>query len=184
MLAHWIAARDIPSGGTTYILDNADIWLAPAAEFGMQLRMREPLCAMIFVLPRENGFLVRGSLRGSVFVPCSRCTEESTIDIKQDFESFEPFPGTFEKGEDDPAALDSMRDESVVRISVCGPEIDLSALAWQELVLALPVKPLCNPECKGLCARCGANLNQGSCACVQEDGDPRLAALRGLHVHR
>jgi len=183
MLAHWIAARDIPSGGTTYILDNADIWLAPAAEFGMQLRMREPLCAMIFVLPRENGFLVRGNLRGSVLVPCSRCTEDSIINIEQDFDSFEPFPGTTE-GENEPEVPDSMRDESVVRISACGPEIDLAALAWQELVLALPAKPLCNPECKGLCALCGANLNQGGCACVQEDGDARLAVLRGLRVHR
>jgi len=184
MLAHWIAARDIPAGGSTYILDDAGTWLGPVAEFGMQLRMRQPLCATVFVSARENGFLVRGSLRGSVFVPCSRCTEDSTIDIEQDFESFEPFPGTPEEGKEDPEVLDSMRDESVVRMSAGGPEIDLAALAWQELVLALPVKPLCDPECKGLCARCGASLNQGSCGCVQEDTDPRLAALRGLRVHR
>ena len=58
--------------------------------------------------------------------------------------------------------------------------LDLAAVCWEEFVLALPPTPLCQEGCKGLCARCGANLNAGPCGCPPEEGDPRLAVLRGL----
>ena len=61
---------------------------------------------------------------------------------------------------------------------------DLAGLLWEEFVLALPVRPLCKPDCKGLCPDCGKNLNEGSCSCVRDEGDPRLAALRGLKVKK
>ena len=64
------------------------------------------------------------------------------------------------------------------------PEINLAGLLWEEFVLALPVRPLCKPDCKGLCPDCGKNLNEGSCSCVRDEGDPRLAALRGLKVKK
>ena len=52
-------------------------------------------------------------------------------------------------------------------------------LVWEDIVLALPPKLLCRPDCKGLCPRCGQNLNEGECPCKPE-GDPRWAALRDL----
>ena len=48
-----------------------------------------------------------------------------------------------------------------------------------DLVLELPLRYLCKPDCKGLCCRCGKNLNDGPCGC-QKEIDPRLAALRQL----
>ena len=71
-------------------------------------------------------------------------------------------------------------DENVVRISPHGLEINVAHLAFEEFLLALPVKALCSEECKGLCPKCGHNLNAGPCACVNDEGDPRLAALRNL----
>ena len=71
-------------------------------------------------------------------------------------------------------------DENVVRISPHGLEINVAHLAFEEFLLALPVKALCSEECKGLCPKCGHNLNTGPCACVNDEGDPRLAALRNL----
>jgi uncharacterized protein len=50
----------------------------------------------------------------------------------------------------------------------------------QNLLLALPVSPLCDPHCQGLCPECGADLNKGPCSCQREEGDPRLAVLREL----
>ena len=52
-------------------------------------------------------------------------------------------------------------------------------LVWEDIVLALPPKVLCDEDCKGLCHRCGANRNESNCNCTVED-DPRLAALRQL----
>jgi uncharacterized protein len=58
--------------------------------------------------------------------------------------------------------------------------IDLGQLILEQLYLALPMKPLCAADCKGLCTVCGANLNITSCSCTSRWDDPRLAALKEL----
>jgi uncharacterized protein len=63
-----------------------------------------------------------------------------------------------------------------------GDEIDVSPIVQEQLILALPTRPLCDPECRGLCSQCGASLNAGDCGCVIEQGDPRLAVLRSLKI--
>ena len=57
--------------------------------------------------------------------------------------------------------------------------LDLDDLVYQEIQLFLPHKMLCNDDCKGLCPKCGKNLNKGQCDCEKEV-DPRLAALLQL----
>jgi uncharacterized protein len=58
--------------------------------------------------------------------------------------------------------------------------IDLNELLREQCYLALPMKPLCRDDCKGLCPQCGMNWNTGTCTCTPEWEDPRLAALKGL----
>lgn len=58
-------------------------------------------------------------------------------------------------------------------------ELDLDELVFTEFVLRMDTKTLCSEECKGLCSKCGANLNEGPCTC-QKDVDPRLAVLAKL----
>jgi DUF177 domain-containing protein len=65
-----------------------------------------------------------------------------------------------------------------------GEEVDLTPLIREQTLLALPTRPLCREDCRGLCPRCGANLNQGDCGCPTEAGDPRLSVLRSLTVRR
>ena len=57
--------------------------------------------------------------------------------------------------------------------------VDLTLALREELLLAVPPFVECRPDCKGLCPRCGANLNDGPCDCPQRS-DPRWDALRGL----
>lgn len=59
-------------------------------------------------------------------------------------------------------------------------QLDLRALCYTEVVLRLPTKHLCREDCKGLCSRCGADLNQGDCGCPKTEIDPRLEALKSL----
>lgn len=59
-------------------------------------------------------------------------------------------------------------------------ELDLTALAREELVLALPMSARCRPDCEGLCDRCGADRRGGACQCETETLDPRLAPLAVL----
>ena len=56
-------------------------------------------------------------------------------------------------------------------------KIDLDALAWETLWTNLPLRLLCKEDCKGLCPKCGKDLNEGSCQCDHKEIDPRLAGL-------
>jgi uncharacterized protein len=58
--------------------------------------------------------------------------------------------------------------------------VDLIDLMREQFVLALPMKPLCEEACKGLCAVCGTNLNKTQCDCAPKWEDPRLAPLKSL----
>ncbi len=58
--------------------------------------------------------------------------------------------------------------------------IDPTEDVRQVIILSVPLKLLCREECKGLCPRCGANLNHATCTCVQDSSDPRWNSLRGL----
>jgi uncharacterized protein len=67
---------------------------------------------------------------------------------------------------------------------LAGDQLDLGAVLQSETTLALPMKPLCQPGCRGLCPACGANRNLSPCACPERPSDPRLAGLRALSARR
>lgn len=58
--------------------------------------------------------------------------------------------------------------------------LDLTELVTADILLELPIKQLCREDCKGLCPKCGTNLNESSCGCDTRQVDPRLDALRKL----
>ena len=63
-----------------------------------------------------------------------------------------------------------------------GDIIDLTEAVQEQLVMALPVKPLCQADCKGLCNGCGADLNTEKCKCKNNPVDPRFAVLKNLKI--
>jgi uncharacterized protein len=142
-------------------------------EFGMDCRVTEPLRAEVFVLPQARGCLVRGRISGAVALPCDRCAEDALIALDHSFEEFLATEGD--------APEDSLPPENeIIRRENGVPFLDVEALVWEEFSLALPVKPLCSADCRGICPTCGSNLNKGSCSCFSAREDPRLALLRDL----
>jgi uncharacterized protein len=61
-----------------------------------------------------------------------------------------------------------------------GEVIDLESIIREQIILTLPLKPLCSEDCRGLCTRCGVNLNQERCACKAETAAGPLAGLAKL----
>ena len=59
-------------------------------------------------------------------------------------------------------------------------KLDLDELVYSEVIVSLPMKHLCSEECKGICFKCGKNLNEGKCNCPEKEIDPRLAVLADL----
>ncbi len=116
-----------------------------------------------------------GTIAGEVIGHCARCLEQYSFELDKDFSVVlvpkHPLSEDVELDEDD---LDLSFYE--------GDEIDLSPLVREQIILALPTRPLCRENCKGLCPHCGTNLNVQSCSCTESSGDPRLAVLRNLKI--
>jgi len=117
--------------------------------------------------------VVVGEIGASVPLTCGRCAEEFRVDIRPAVDvRYIPRPALnddVQLGADD-LDLDFYAND----------ELNLAALIETETTLALPMKPLCRPDCQGLCLVCGGNRNVVQCACPSRPPDPRLAALRDL----
>ena len=129
----------------------------------------------------DGGFHVDGrmSVRGTV--RCSRCTAPIP------WESVEAFGYEMRPPAEAPTDEEVELTEGELEVvfldgpDLDDPVLDLGELAVQQILLALPMKPLCDERCAGLCAGCGANLAAGErCTCGEEAIDPRWAPLQAL----
>ena len=71
-------------------------------------------------------------------------------------------------------------EESETILLVPDMKFDLDEFLYSEVIVNLPMKHLCSEDCKGICFKCGKNLNQGKCDCPEKEIDPRLAVLAEL----
>jgi uncharacterized protein len=121
----------------------------------------------------ERDVLVSGEVRATVPQTCGRCLEpfpagvRAAVDVR-----LIPRPATADNVElaSDDLDVDFYQND----------QLDLSGLVEAETMLALPMKPLCRDDCRGLCPVCGGNRNAVACACGERAPDPRLAVLKDL----
>ena len=71
-------------------------------------------------------------------------------------------------------------EESETILLVPDMKFDLDEFLYSEVIVNLPMKHLCKEDCKGICFKCGKNLNEGKCNCPEKEIDPRLAVLAEL----
>jgi len=116
-----------------------------------------------------------GTLRAPLELPCSRCLEPIMLAVDTPFD-LSYLPALLNKGEGE---LEVEAEDLGVAFYE-GDAIDLGQLIREQCYLVLPMKPLCSPDCLGLCPECGTNLNHGACRCERRWVDPRLAALAQL----
>lgn len=108
---------------------------------------------------------VKGTITARADLTCSLCLNPFSIDIDTPFAETYYEAGTAGASDGDSGRLYQ------------GDQIDLSDLIIEGLILAVPMKPVCRTDCKGLCPSCGRNLNTGECGCDRLAPDPRLAVL-------
>lgn len=121
-----------------------------------------------------DGIAFTGDIETAVTMTCSRCLEPHSVPLDLHFNLL------YTTGPEEVGKKESRLDEdSVTRTRFDGTRIDLAALLSEQIYLELPLKPLCRVDCRGLCARCGANLNQGTCGCEEKLIDqPSLRSLK------
>ena len=125
-----------------------------------------PLRVQGKVTNRAGALQMEGTASTVLDLTCDRCCKPYTAEKVVALDSLLATELEDEESEDEIFLLD-------------GDEADLDEVASTAFILAMDTKNLCSEDCKGLCSRCGADLNLGPCDCKPEV-DPRLAALAQL----
>ena len=138
-------------------------------------RIVSPVRLMFDLHKDKEKVQVAGTVQTVLELDCSRCLEGFAVPVDVAFDLlYVPAAGApaVEEKEIEEDDLDTAyyRDGA----------IDLADLVREQLYLVLPMKPLCQEGCQGLCPECGTNLNSGACACTHAWEDPRLAPLEAL----
>ena len=121
-----------------------------------------------YVLDQAGYMTLKASAKLPYRTSCARCSK--------------PLEGVYELQFSKPVAAKGVlqneeNDEYVVAV---GGEIDFDELLEDAVILDFPMRMLCKEDCKGLCPRCGKDLNEGKCGCPEKEIDPRLAKLSKL----
>jgi uncharacterized protein len=133
-------------------------------------------------LVRTNrGLLAYADVHAMVRETCSRCLQPAELPLH--VELAEEFLPTVDVHTGQPMPPPDAEEDAFFRIDE-HHHLDLTEAIRQALVMEQPMRPLCRPECAGLCPRCGADRNAGPCGCADEPADDRWAVLRGLNVKK
>ncbi len=118
---------------------------------------------------------LKGQFAGRFRVPCARCVEPVELPLSGDYDLiFRPL------GVDAGAAERSITAPETEIGYYQKDSLALEDVLREQVLLSLPVRTLCKPDCKGLCPRCGVNRNTQACSCEEGPSDPRWEALAGL----
>jgi DUF177 domain-containing protein len=145
------------------------------AEAGDAYRIVSPVQLDFDIHKDKDKFRLEGAVRAELELACSRCLEPYRMSVDAPFDlRFLPAAEMSSEHERE------LREDDVETSYYRDDVIDLNELMREQFYLALPMKPLCGDDCRGLCPQCGTNLNTGSCECASERVDPRLAVLKNL----
>jgi uncharacterized protein len=136
-------------------------------------RLESPVNLSLDIDRRGGDIFIKGRVAAVAVLGCSRCLNEYSLELEA------PLELLCVVGSEPDASADEDR-ENVLRVSPGAKFVDLSGPVRSELLVLLPLKPLCDQECKGLCPMCGIDLNASSCSCRHEGHDSRWDALNKI----
>ena len=142
---------------------------------GDDFRLRAPVELVVDVHKDARKVRLTGRLKTELECDCGRCLDPFVVPVDATLDLlFLPADENAGEGErevaEDDLGVSFYKDEA----------IDLGDMMREQFYLALPMKPLCQEACRGLCPVCGINRNRETCACQSEWIDPRLDVLRSL----
>lgn len=163
---------EISPNGNYYEVQDLEV-LASQQDF----IVKGPLAAQC-TLKRKGGNKVemQGHLSACLSLTCDRCLISYDIDVNTELQLF------FETESSESRLLQELECNvsDLDCIILDEPVVDLDDVLRQQLYLALPLKSLCSQQCKGICSRCGVNLNLAGCRCADERQDSPFAILAHL----
>lgn len=134
-----------------------------------------PIFTQLQIVKDSETLFLTGTVSTTVRMKCARCLESFQADLQSEFELiFCTRAVTGEKPEIE------LSKEDLITFEYKEEVIDLHDRVRETLLLAIPIKPLCSEECKGLCPICGQDLNKGECGCRQKVFSSKFSELRSL----
>lgn len=139
----------------------------------------DPVIFDITITNTGGALLVQGQAQACAYTQCARCLDEAKIDLFGEVEGYvliDPQSGELDDVEGD--EIEVMSEDKT---------IDIANMITSALILDLPQIPLCDDDCKGICPKCGCNLNTQSCDCKNDDDndidkDNPFAVLKNLKL--
>ena len=161
-----------------------NILISKIPEEGLDLELSEtvesdvicsPITARLKIVKIGSEIMVAGEMRADATLQCSRCLKEflSNLSVPVDVVYH---PLTELKGDERHEIATKELDLDFYS----GEEMDIAALLKEQILLNLPMKPLCGEFCKGICLKCGKDLNINRCTCDEQDADTRGEVLKRL----
>ena len=153
-------------------LDFSEDFPPDAIDLGTEARQRTPLKTLGHAegVEEHHGkhqiikdIRLKGRLSAGLELQCARCLEPVRQDVKREFELLYRPLGT-DAGRDELSVTDAEAEIGYYQ----GEGLLLEDVLREQVLLALPLKVTCRPDCKGLCPQCGKNLNQEKCSCSTE----------------
>jgi uncharacterized protein len=136
-----------------------------------EIRWRGPVDVRLRASYAGSGeVVVRGTVRGQLELECRRCLRPVVQELDDELTLVFVSGATGEDTDEGDAFVFDPSNRA----------LDLSDAVREEVILAVSPYVVCDPDCRGLCPRCGANLNEGPCDCAAEEVDSRWEALRAL----
>ena len=151
-----INLKTIPETGLAVAIDLGPEWFARWHEADPGLEFADArITGVVHLSKHGHDILVRGSLSGQLELACSRCLEPFAAPAAIDFDLL------LVPGPPSATAADAELSPDDLDLDYyTGEIVDLESLVKEQIILMLPLKPLCDETCKGLCPHCGANLNR------------------------
>jgi uncharacterized protein len=135
-----------------------------------------PVTLAFDIYKDKQQFRLVGRVQTTLELACSRCLEPFPLPVDAAFDlRYQPHA---ENTAGEPEQ--EIEEDDLTTAFYQNDEIDLGQLMREQFYLALPMKPLCRDDCRGLCPICGTNLNRSPCECKRDWDDPRFAALKAL----
>ena len=118
----------------------------------------------------DRTLVLSGEAEFTLMIPCDRCLEPVEVPFQLSIER------TLDMNLTDEERIANLDEQPYLQ----GYNLDVDQLVRDELLLNLPMKVLCDEDCKGICNRCGANLNHETCDCDRSSLDPRMSVIQDI----
>mgnify|MGYP005842871553 CR=1 FL=1 len=143
-----------------------------------EIELVKPVNVDMEIYKRPDHIRIVGAIRSVLSLACHRCLSEFERPLEEELDVFLVDAGKAPEEEELELETEELEYEFFD-----GEVIEIDRLVAEQIFLALPYKVLCSENCRGLCPRCGVNLNEEQCSCDQNLAAKPFAALREIKTH-